>query len=150
MRRTPRLAGIALAAAALLVACGDDDDTGGGTSSSDTTASTASTATTSGDGSSTTTATTAAPEPEGTVLEVVVTGGAVESGARDEQVSLGDEVTIRVTADVADEIHVHGYDLVADTAPGQPADITFVADIPGQFEVELHDAGLQLLNLIVA
>ena len=148
MRTTPRLARIALTAA-LLAACGGDDDTSASTSSTDTPASTGSTATTSGDGSSTTTATAAAPEPVGTVLEVVVSGGAVEGGARDEQVSVGDEVTIRVTADVADEIHVHGYDLFAETVPGQPSDLTFVADIPGQFEVELESTHMLLLNLVV-
>ncbi len=64
-------------------------------------------------------------------------------------VGLGDEVTIRVTADVADEVHVHTYDLYADLEPGTPGEITFVAEIPGVHEVELEGAGLLLLNLEV-
>jgi hypothetical protein len=136
MRTAPRLARLALVAG-LLTACGGDDDT-----AADTTSTTSTTIAS--------TATTAAPEPEATVLEVVVAGGQVEGGVRDEQVAVGDEITIRVTADVADEIHVHGYELLADTLPGESVDLTFVADIPGQFEVELHDAGLVLLNLVVA
>lgn len=64
-------------------------------------------------------------------------------------VSVGDEVMVIVTGDVTDEIHVHGYDLVADLVPGQPATMTFTADIPGVFEIELHDAGTLLAELEV-
>jgi hypothetical protein len=55
-----------------------------------------------------------------------------------------------VDADVADEVHVHGYDLVADVAPGSPAELTFLADIPGVFEVELESSHVELLRLEVA
>jgi hypothetical protein len=50
---------------------------------------------------------------------------------------------------VADEVHVHGYDLTAALTPGQPTELTFAATIPGVFEVELHDAGTVLLTLQV-
>jgi len=55
-----------------------------------------------------------------------------------------------VTADVVDEVHVHGYDLFADVAPGAPATINFVADIPGVWEVELEGAGALLVELEVS
>jgi hypothetical protein len=58
-------------------------------------------------------------------------------------------VTIRVTSDVADEVHVHGYDLMTDVDPGTPATVTFDATIPGVFEVELEKLGQQLLTLQV-
>ena len=52
-------------------------------------------------------------------------------------------------ADVSDEVHVHGYDLLAEVSPDEPAVIVFRANAPGVFEVELEGAGLLLLELTV-
>jgi hypothetical protein len=54
-----------------------------------------------------------------------------------------------VRSDVADHVHVHGYDLMQDVAPGAPARISFRADAPGRFEVELEDRHLPLTELVV-
>ena len=59
------------------------------------------------------------------------------------------DVVLTVTADVTDEVHVHGYDLFAVVTPDAPAVVDFVADIPGIFEVELEDAGTELAELEV-
>ena len=134
---SPRTALAGLLLVVPLGACGSEDD-GGAIVPAETTAATG--------GASTTTA----PEPAGTVIEVVVQGGEPEGGPQDVAVAVGEPVTVRVTADVEDEVHVHGYDLLADTVPGQPVDISFVADVPGQFEIELEDAGLLLVNLTVS
>jgi heme/copper-type cytochrome/quinol oxidase subunit 2 len=64
-------------------------------------------------------------------------------------VELGTSVTLEVTSDVADEVHVHGYDLMQDVTPDAPATVTFDATIPGVFEVELEELGRQLLTLQV-
>jgi hypothetical protein len=64
-------------------------------------------------------------------------------------VARGEAVLIVVTADANDEVHVHGYDLFADVAPGVPAEISFTADIPGIFEVELETSRLLLFELQV-
>jgi len=56
---------------------------------------------------------------------------------------------LRVESDVSDEIHVHGYDLVAAVSSGGIGELQFNADIPGIFEVELEDAGLEILQLVV-
>ena len=64
-------------------------------------------------------------------------------------VPAGEQVTLVLTSDVADQVHVHGYDLTAELVPGQPSEIAFAATIPGVFEVELHDAGTVLLSLQV-
>ena len=58
-------------------------------------------------------------------------------------------VRIVVIADVTDEVHVHGYDLMADVAPGSPAVIAFTAELPGRFEIELEDRGRQIAQLTV-
>ena len=62
---------------------------------------------------------------------------------------VGDAVVIVVTADASDEVHVHGYDLMADVTPDEPATIRFIADVAGVFEVELEDAGRALFQLEV-
>lgn len=62
---------------------------------------------------------------------------------------LGDEAAFEVVVDVADEVHVHGYDLHFDAQPGTPVEVRFTADVPGEFEVELEGAGLELVNLVV-
>ena len=59
------------------------------------------------------------------------------------------KVTLVVSSDIADEVHLHGYDLMADAAPGEKARIAFVATIPGRFEVELEDRALQIGELEV-
>jgi hypothetical protein len=82
-------------------------------------------------------------------IEVQVAGGKPSGDTGRVPVPAGAHVTLVITSDVADEVHVHGYDLEAELAPGQPTEIAFDADIPGVFEVELHEAGTQLLSLQV-
>jgi hypothetical protein len=64
-------------------------------------------------------------------------------------VKQGDPVTIVVDADTADEVHVHGYDLKANVAPGKPARVAFSATLAGGFEIELEEAGLHIAELAV-
>jgi heme/copper-type cytochrome/quinol oxidase subunit 2 len=89
------------------------------------------------------------PEPEPASIEVTVRGGNVVAPNRP-NVEQGEEVLIVVRADVSDHVHVHGYDLMADVAPGEPARIRFKARVAGLFEVELEDAGRLLFQLEVA
>lgn len=90
--------------------------------------------------------TTAAP---GTVLAVTVRGGSVVEGASRQRAPLNQSVTIRVTSDVADEVHVHGYDKKFDVAAGRTGEVTFVANIPGVFEVEFERSRRLLFTLEV-
>jgi non-ribosomal peptide synthetase component F len=80
-------------------------------------------------------------------IEITVTGGRVSGDTGRVPVPAGEHVTLTITSDVADEVHVHGYDLTAALTPGTPASLTFDATIPGVFEVELHEAGTVLLSL---
>ena len=89
-------------------------------------------------------------QPDDTVrIDVIVSGGAV-SGGGDVEVTLGEPVVLTVTSDVADEVHIHGYDILGDVAPGATVTIDFVADLPGIFEIELEDARLAIVALVVA
>ena len=91
--------------------------------------------------------TTAAPEP--VRIDYVIVGGEPQGGIQRDSVARGRDVVITVTSDVADEVHVHGYDLMADVAPGAPATIRFTADAPGRFEIELENTGVQIAELEV-
>ena len=71
-------------------------------------------------------------------------------GIKQAQVTQDDRVELVVRSAVADEVHLHGYDLSQDVAPGQPARITFRADIAGVFEAELEERAVQILELTVS
>lgn len=80
------------------------------------------------------------------VIEVQVANGRV-TPSPDRRVNLvqGQPVRIVVTSDVADQVHVHGYDLEAEVGAGESVTLDFVADQTGQFEVELHELDPGLL-----
>ena len=83
------------------------------------------------------------------VVSVTVAGGAVTGVEPRTSVPLGTKVRLSVTSDTVDEVHVHGYELTTALAAGQAAQLEFVADRPGIYEVELHDAGTVLTRLQV-
>jgi hypothetical protein len=88
----------------------------------------------------------ASAEPERTVIDVAYRDGSVQGPSRF-TATQGDRLRIVVRADVSDEVHLHGYDLKADVAPGDPARIDLVANAAGVFEGELEEAGTLLFRL---
>jgi len=80
--------------------------------------------------------------------EFTVAGDTV-AGPERIDVALGESIVIVVTADVADEVHLHGYDLTAEVTPDTPARLEVLASIPGIFEIELEDANVPLTELEV-
>ena len=131
-----------LAVGCLLGGCGGDDE-GGGAAATTVATSTSGAATSSTEAASTTAGF------SGVLIEAKVTGNNVQTASKRVKVDLGQKVRIQVEADHAEEVHVHGYDLKGDVAPGKPAVIDFTANVPGVFEVELEEAGLKLLELQV-
>jgi ABC-type glycerol-3-phosphate transport system substrate-binding protein len=125
-----------------LASCGGDDN---GDASATTATETTTTETT-----TTTTTTTTEPEVEKpTVVSIVVVNGAPEGGIVRESVDKGDRVVLAVTSDVADEVHLHGYDISRDVQAGGTVRIAFRATLPGRFEVELEGRGIQIGDLTV-
>jgi hypothetical protein len=90
-----------------------------------------------------------APSPQLTTVRIVVRDGKVVGGLHRTTVQQGENVAIVVRSDVADEVHLHGYDKSVDVTPGKPARLAFVASIPGRFEVELEDRGFQIADIEV-
>ena len=127
-------------AATALAGCGSDD----GSTASSTDATTEETTTTTAE---TETTTTEAAKP--TVVSIVIVKGVPKDGIVRESVHKGDRVVLVVKSDVADEIHVHGYDIMRDVTAGGTARLPFTATLPGVFEVELEDHGVQIAELTV-
>jgi len=88
----------------------------------------------------------ATEEPHETVpaetkaVRIQIRGGEVVGGAADVKVKKGDAVQIVVSSDVADELHLHGYDIEKEVAAGESVDFKFTADVEGIFEMESHEA----------
>ena len=146
MSRTQRLAFLAIAAVIAIVAVvilttagGSDDDEQEATTAQQTATPTA----TAEPGATPTETPEATPTPK--PQPPLVTRGEVTK-LRFEQ---GDTVTFRVRSDVADHVHVHGYDLMEDVTPGQTITMSFEASIPGIFEIELEDRGEEIAQLRV-
>lgn len=92
---------------------------------------------------------TAAPSPGAPHAEITIAGGRVSPPSGWLEVSKGQTVSLTVTSDVADELHVHGYDVEAALTPGKPITVTIKADMTGVFEVETHGSKLVLIQLAV-
>jgi hypothetical protein len=61
----------------------------------------------------------------------------------------GERVRFVVRSDVADEIHVHGYDRLREVRAGGSVRFDFPADLEGVFEVELEQRKEQIAELRV-
>ena len=104
--------------------------------------------------SSTTAAATSSTAPTTTDDNAEVPRIKVEDGVKTEgidtlSVRVGETVRFEVEADVADEVHVHGFDLQFPTVADQEVLIEFEATAAGIFEVELEGLRLHLLDLEV-
>jgi nitrous oxide reductase len=102
--------------------------------------------------SSSTTPATSTEQPHETLpadnFQLPIKGGDPVGGVQDFKVKKGDKVTIVVSADAHDDIHLHGYDIEKPVEPGKPATFKFTANIEGIFEIESHvaeDAGREPL-----
>jgi len=142
--RPLRLGAIVVVVAGIgLSACGDDE-----TSTPTTTIPSTSVPGVTTTAATATSATTATTAPAGRVVDYAYRGGSVTGEGR-VTIKLGEQLTVRVVSDVAEQVHVHTYDLTADLEPEAPGRLTFTADIPGVHEVELEHSHLRLFSLEV-
>jgi hypothetical protein len=108
----------------LLSACGGDDDGGSSPSSS----------------------------TDVKVITLTISDGKVDPDLGDVEVEPGQKVELTVTSDVADEIHAHTSDegVEAELEPGKPTTMDITAPtVPGVYEIETHETGLKLFELVV-
>jgi hypothetical protein len=147
--------GVALLAGLFFLLRPGDDEPASGTSPSPTASPTESPT----DG-----ATTQGPQPSPTAtgpdaveVEVEVEEGRIELQVEEQRqqvpgrvvVNQGEPVSIKLEADSAAEVHVHGYDLFVNVLEGGERTIQFPASAPGVFEVELEDTHQLIFELEV-
>jgi len=77
--------------------------------------------------------------------DVVLEAGSVKKITAKE----GDTVSFSVKSDSKQEVHVHGYNLMKDAAPGKPAQFSFKATITGRFDIEFEETSTQIGELTV-
>jgi hypothetical protein len=87
-------------------------------------------------------------EPKIPVVRVV--GAKPQGGVAKLDFKKGDQIRFKVVSDTADEIHVHGYDLMKDVEKGGSVSFSFKGSIDGRFVVELEDHEEQIAELDVA
>ena len=85
----------------------------------------------------------------GQVPTVVIRHGEPVGGVKELEYSAGDQIRFEVESDVADEVHVHGYDLMKDVPAGGTVSFDFPAELEGIFEAELEGRKEQILELRV-
>lgn len=78
-------------------------------------------------------------QPAGLTIEVTIANGQVTPTNATLQARVKEQITLRVTSDVTDELHVHSvpdhkFEIAA--APNQT--FQFSVDVPGNVDVELH------------
>jgi predicted small lipoprotein YifL len=126
---------LAVATVATLTACGSDDP-----------------ATTTPSSSTSAPQDTGAEGPADVLVDVTVAGDQITTASDRVDVEVGQTVQMTVTSDTAQEVHVHGFDLMLDLEAGEPGTLEFeVTDDPGPglYEVELEGPGLLLFQLEV-
>ena len=138
---------VALTTALIAAGCGGSDDSQSDGSADSTTVATSTP--TSTEPMTTTAPTTPKPKPGPTTITIRVVGGLPQGGIARPSVKKNDRVVLIVRSDTADEVHFHGYDISRPVAAGGRARLPFVAKIPGRFEVELEESGVQIAELTV-
>ncbi len=59
----------------------------------------------------------------------------------------GDTIRLRFVSDVAEEVHIHGFDRFVDVPAGGTRTVRFAAALEGIYEVESHGSGELLAKL---
>ncbi len=62
---------------------------------------------------------------------------------------VGEELTLTVTSDHGDELHIHGFEVEKELVAGTPTTVTVTGDQPGVYEVETHHPELRLMKIAV-
>jgi hypothetical protein len=86
------------------------------------------------------------PPPPARVA-ITIREGLPVGGIRRVTVAKNRQVVLVVTSDVVDHVHLHGYDIMRDVGPGQPARIAFRATRVGTVEAELEERGVQIASI---
>ena len=105
-------------------------------------------------------ATTPSASPSGTpvptpstnvrVVEVSLQNGRATPNGDRLSLPKGTILRLRISADHADEVHVHGYDVEIPVKAGASVSKDITLDQVGRFEIESHEPALTVLQLVVS
>lgn len=100
-------------------------------------------------GETTTTEQAPTPKPSPAVTTIRVSNGEPVGGVTKITARKGDTVRVVVVSDMAEEVHLHGYDISRAVTTDKPARFRFEAKLEGVFEVELEQLGVPIASLEV-
>ena len=134
----PRTTAVLAVAALLLVgACGADDEPAPAPASSP-----------SADAGATPEA--EATDDAGVTIDITLAEDGPDPQGERVEVTAGEPVTLNVTSEISDEVHVHSDPEVSiDVEPGDEKSETFTIDRPGQVAVESHETHATIVQLVV-
>ena len=86
------------------------------------------------------------PQPNSQVktFDLVVKNKKLVSGQETLKVTEGDQVTINITNDEPEELHLHGYDKSVDLEASKAAQLKFSANLTGRFSYELEHSKIEI------
>lgn len=89
------------------------------------------------------------PKPP-SIPTVEVQGGQPVGGVQELSFKAGEAIEFAVTSDTAQQVHLHGYDVIKDVKPGGRAAFDVPADVEGVFEVELEGPHTPIAQVTVS
>ncbi|EKD90927.1 MAG: hypothetical protein ACD_30C00056G0004 [uncultured bacterium] len=82
--------------------------------------------------------------PQPNVFELVIEDKKLVSGPATIKVNQGEDVTIKIISDEAEEFHLHAYDESAELEVGKQAVLIFKANLSGRFPFELENSKIEI------
>ena len=92
----------------------------------------------------------AAEPSEDVVVDIAVKDGKVTPQGDRVDVKVGQKITLRITSDARETIHVHSEpEQEFEIGEGDDVEKSFTIDKPGQIAVEAHHLGVTIVQLVV-
>ena len=82
-------------------------------------------------------------------ISLAINGGQVRPAFHSETIKVGEMITLDVTSDTSDELHIHPAEIEKAINAGKHTSVTFALEAPGVYVAEAHHSGLELLELQV-
>ena len=146
---TVRYAGCVVLVAGLAACGGGAASTSGTSTGSASSSATSSPAASSSSAPSGSSSASSPSSPAQRTVAVTVTGSRVTPAPRTVELGVGETMTLTVTSDHADQLHVHGFDIEKDLPAGTAVSVELTGESPGVYEVETHHPELRLLKIAV-
>ena len=89
-------------------------------------------------------------QPEDVVVDIAIRDGEVTPQGDRVDVKVGQTVTLRITSDAHETIHVHSEpEQEFEVEDGDDVEKSLTIDVPGQVAVEAHDLDVTIVQLVV-